>query len=163
MFVLSPMLKHAAHCAICAFVSRYLLLSQHSPKKIYKHLSPHPQNTLFPTWIGLFELNEQASLCQTSYNWTQNICKPGLRHSRRRREDGKSKGGARRVMRYRLPSLPVPRLSGTNMCICNGQRSSEISCDKYTIVPRMSTKYEANKNRLNRTAGGKSKDVPLLN
>jgi hypothetical protein len=34
-------------------------------------------------------------------------------------------------MRYRFPSLPVPRLAGRNVCICNGQRSSEISCDMF--------------------------------
>jgi hypothetical protein len=49
----------------------------------------------------------------------QNKCEPGLRHSKRGREDGKGKEGERRLVRYRFPSLPVPRLAD-NMCICNG-------------------------------------------
>lgn len=39
--------------------------------------------------------------------------------------------GARRLVRYRFTFLPVPRLAAANVWICNGQRSSEISCDKY--------------------------------
>jgi hypothetical protein len=37
--------------------------------------------------------------------------------------------GEQDAMRYRYPSLPVPQLAG-HQRICNGQRSSEISCDK---------------------------------
>jgi hypothetical protein len=63
---------------------------------------------------------------------TQNICEPEQRHSKRGRDDGKDTGGVIRPMRYRLPSAPVPRLAVPNVCIRNGQRSSEISCDKET-------------------------------
>jgi hypothetical protein len=59
----------------------------------------------------LFSTSFRSSLIQWVY-WTQNICKPGLRHSNRGREDGKGKGVARRLMRYRFPSLPVPRQAG---------------------------------------------------
>lgn len=42
-------------------------------------------------------------------HWTQNSCEPLLRHSKSGREDGKGKE-ARRLVRYRFPSLPVTRL-----------------------------------------------------
>jgi hypothetical protein len=66
--------------------------------------------------------------------WTQNICEPEIRHSKRGREDGKGKGGARRLMIYRLSSLPYFVWLVNNVCICNGQRSSEISCVKYQYL-----------------------------
>jgi hypothetical protein len=47
--------------------------------------------------------------------WTQNIYELGLSHSKRGRVDGKGKGEARRHMRYRFPSLPVPRLAGQQL------------------------------------------------
>jgi hypothetical protein len=50
---------------------------------------------------------------QGEFYWTQNICEPELRHSKRGREDGKGKGGAARcLMRYRFSSLLLPRLTG---------------------------------------------------
>jgi hypothetical protein len=71
------------------------------------------------------------ALKKTHVYWTQNICEPDLRHSKWRREDGKDKGWARPLMRYRFPPSPYLGWLTTNVCICNGQRSSEISCDKY--------------------------------
>jgi hypothetical protein len=63
---------------------------------------------------------------------TQNICAPELRHSKRGREDGEVK------MRGQHASCcvtsPLSQCLGPlamNVCICNGQRSSEIPCDKY--------------------------------
>jgi hypothetical protein len=46
--------------------------------------------------------------------WTQSICEPELRHSKRGRENGKGKGQRedKLLVRYRFPSLPVPRLAG---------------------------------------------------
>jgi hypothetical protein len=61
--------------------------------------------------------------------WTQNICEIGLRHSKWK-GGWKGHGGARCLTRHRFPSLPVPRVP-VHQRICNGQRSSEISCDKY--------------------------------
>jgi hypothetical protein len=39
-------------------------------------------------------------------------------------------------MHRHFPSVPVPRLPGSNVWICNSQRSSEISCGKHTHPPR---------------------------
>jgi hypothetical protein len=65
--------------------------------------------------------------------WMQNICKLNLCQSKGGREGGKGKGEQDALCAIASPpSLPVPRLA-TNMCVCNSQRSLEISCDKYTI------------------------------
>jgi hypothetical protein len=44
--------------------------------------------------------------------WMQNICELELCHSKRGREDGKGKGGARRLTCCCFSSLPIPRLAG---------------------------------------------------
>jgi hypothetical protein len=69
----------------------------------------------------LFLLSSRAS-----YR-THNICEPELRHVKRGKEDGMGKGG-----QDAFCAVASPPLAGHNVCICNGQRSSEISCDKYT-------------------------------
>jgi hypothetical protein len=63
--------------------------------------------------------------------WTQNICEPELRRNTRGREDGKGKGEQDALCAIAYPLFPSHGWLATNMCICNGQRSSEISCEKY--------------------------------
>jgi hypothetical protein len=38
--------------------------------------------------------------------WTQNICEPQLRHSKRGKEDGKGKGGSKMPCAISTPSSP---------------------------------------------------------
>jgi hypothetical protein len=71
----------------------------------------------------------QRSIAKTYENWKQNICKPGLRNSKRGRWKGQR--GDKTPYALSLPSLYFGWLDA-NVCICNGQRSSEISCDKYS-------------------------------
>jgi hypothetical protein len=64
-------------------------------------------------------LDKQESILDTKY----------LRASAASQWEGKGRG--RRLVCYRFPSLLVPRLAGLNVYICNRQRISEISRDKY--------------------------------
>lgn len=64
------------------------------------------------------------------------MCEPRLCHNKgggdkKGWEDGKGKGGEYTLCAFAsLPSLYLGWMA-TNMCVCNGQQSLEISCDKY--------------------------------
>jgi hypothetical protein len=60
--------------------------------------------------------------------WTQNICEPELRHNNRGREGG----GQDAACAITSPSTPYHGWLTANIYICNGQRSSELSCEKDT-------------------------------
>jgi hypothetical protein len=51
-------------------------------------------------------------------------------------------------MRYRFPSLPVPHLAGSHLCIRNGQRSSQISCDNTLYYFALELAAEARTNHM---------------
>jgi hypothetical protein len=63
--------------------------------------------------------------------WTQNICEPELRESKRGTEDGEGKGEQDAFCAIASPPSSYLGWLATNMCICNGQRSSDIFCEAY--------------------------------
>jgi hypothetical protein len=71
-------------------------------------------------WTPSCFIQVQTSILDAKYMRTWVTSQP----EGREREDGNGKWGARRLLRYRFPSLPAPRLVGRQH-ICNGQRSSE--------------------------------------
>lgn len=105
---------------------------------------------LHSDWLNLSEahkINTQTQLltkeniarylmisCHLQRLWLKkNICEPELHHSNGRKEDEKGKRGKRRIMRCRFPFSNRAMVGWMATCTCNGQRSSEIFCDQYTL------------------------------
>jgi hypothetical protein len=64
-------------------------------------------------------------------SWTQNIYELELCHSKRGMDNENGKGGQDVLCAIASPPSPYLGWLAANVCICNCQRSSEISCDTY--------------------------------
>jgi hypothetical protein len=109
-------------------------MGQH--RSVYQPQIPVPSRAIYIHRPSLCVCVYIYKHTRTYVQWTQNICEPGLRHSKRKgrcKQQARSKTPSTRHLVAVLLSTQYLGWLAATVCICQGQRSSEIFCGMYIL------------------------------